>query len=96
MSGRGSAKGLGIAVARASFQSRAAGIGQAEKFRGFVEGFADGVIQRGAELAVAPNPLDHDALRMTAGEQQQQIRKAGLRGAQARQAGGEARGLPDG
>ena len=36
---------VGITLCRKCCQLRTAGIGQTEQFRGFIEGFADGVIQ---------------------------------------------------
>src|SRR3546814_21006808 len=54
---------------------RTAGIAEAEHLRSLVEGLADGVVDRRAEAAIAPDPFHGDELAMTSGDEQQQIRK---------------------
>jgi hypothetical protein len=77
--------GVGRAGARAGLQRRAAWIGQAEQFRGFIKRLAGGVVQGRAEPAVPADTLDQDALRVPAREQQEQIGEGGLRMLKARQ-----------
>ena len=52
-----------------------AGIAEPEQLRSLVEGLAGGIIAACAEHAIFPNPGAHHELRVTAGNQQQQIRK---------------------
>jgi hypothetical protein len=59
-----------------TLDGRAAGIAEAEQLRRLVEGLADRVVDGGAEAAIGADALDRDELRMTAGDQQQQVGKA--------------------
>jgi len=53
----------------------AAGIGQAEHFGGFVEGFAERIVDCGAEPDIIPHTAHHEQLAVAAGGEQQEIRK---------------------
>ena len=85
----------GRAARAPGLQRRAARTGQAEQFRGLVERLADRVVERAAEQAVAPDAFHRDALAMAAGEEQEQIREAGL-GGTGRAGGRSGRAPPDG
>ena len=66
-------KARGIARARGLLDRRAAGLRQAEQLGGLVEGFAERVVDGGAEADVAADVLDQQQLRVPAGDEQQQI-----------------------
>ena len=66
---------LGVAVAGQRFDRRPAGIGQAEQFRGLVEGFAGGIVDRRRQAAIVADPAHFEQLAMPARHQQQQIRE---------------------
>ena len=74
------------ALRRQPFQRRPAGPPQPQHLGNLVERLAHGVIDRGAQPAVAANPLHGHKLAMSAGNQQQQIRKRRTARHQPRQA----------
>jgi hypothetical protein len=67
---------LRLAALRLALDLRAARVGKAEQLRGLVEGFADRVVDRGAEAHVAADVEHCDDLRMAAGGEEQAIRKS--------------------
>ncbi len=67
-------------AARRALDRRAAGIAEAQQLRRLVEGFAGGVVDGGAEPAIAADAFDHQQLAMAAGDQQQQIGKGDVVG----------------
>jgi hydroxymethylbilane synthase len=71
---------------RKFFEIGAAGIGQANELRRFIETFAGGIVQRRAPALVSADIFGNQNLRMPAGDQQQQIREFDLVG-QARSEG---------
>ncbi len=85
----GQVEAFGIALPRLDFHVRTARIGQAQELRHLVEGFADGVVDGGADAHVIADPAHRDELGMPARGQQQQIGKADAVG----QARGERMGL---
>ena len=73
--GRGRAEALQVSIARALLHLGPAGIRQAEKFRGLVEGFADRIVECRAEPDVIADAAHGDDLRVSAGRQKQAIGK---------------------
>ena len=71
---------LGIAVERALFDQRAAGIGQSQHLGDLVEGFADRVVERRAEPDVVADSLHRDELGVAARQQEQEIGEGGIVG----------------
>ena len=69
----GKAEAGGVARACGSLDAGAAGIAQAQHLGDLVEGLAQGVVVRRAELAVAADPFDGDELAVAAGDQEQEI-----------------------
>ena len=68
-----------IARPRRALDIRPAGIGEAEQFRGLVEGFAQRVVDGRAEPSIAADPFNRYELRMAAGDEQQQIGEGAAR-----------------
>ena len=64
-----------IAVAGADFHLRSAGITQPQKLRHLVESLTQGIVNRCAETVIAADAFDKLELRMTARDQQQQVRE---------------------
>ncbi len=58
-----------------SFDFRSARIAKAEQFCGLVEGLSDGIVLRGAEAHIVPDAAHGEDLRVTAGSEEQAIRK---------------------
>ncbi len=71
--GRGSGEAVGVAGARGLLDGGSAGMREAEQFRGLVEGFAERVVDGGAEADVAADILDQQQLRMPAGDEEQHV-----------------------
>ena len=65
----------GIAARRLLLDLRPARIAETEQLRGLVEGFADGVVERGAEPHVIADAAHGDDLGVAAGGEEQAIRK---------------------
>ena len=65
-------------------QQRPAGIGQAQQFGRFVEGFASGVIDGVAEKCLLTDTIDLHQLGVPAGDQQRDERERGRRIGQQR------------
>lgn len=51
-------EGFGVAIGGGFFDFGSAGVGEAEHFPNFVEGFASGIVPGGAELGVFAGPAD--------------------------------------
>ena len=76
--GRGSGTARGSPDSRRPLHRRAAGEAEPEQFRGLVEGFAGGIVDRGGETPVAADPRDQQQLAMAARDEQQEIRESKL------------------
>ena len=73
--GRGSVKRSALPARASRLDLRAAGIAQPQELRGLVEGFADGVVDRGAEPNVFADAEHRDDLGVAAGSEEQAIRE---------------------
>ena len=69
-------KALWVSRLRRPLDVRPAGIGEAQKLGGLVEGFAERVVDGRAEAPIAADAFDRDELRVPAGDEQQKIGKA--------------------
>src|SRR5262245_22295303 len=69
-----------VTVGGLSFDLWAPWIAKTKQFCGLVEGFANGVVLRGAEAHIIPNATYSDDLGMAAGSKEQAIRKRGVDG----------------
>ncbi len=67
--GPGQIEAFRIAVSGPCLDCGAAGIPQSQHFRRLIESLTQGVVNGGAEAAVASNPLDRQQLAMAAGNQ---------------------------
>ncbi len=66
----------GVAPLCGLLNGRSAGVGQTQQARHFVERFAGGVIQRGAQPLVAPVAAHQNHLGVAAGDDQHQQRES--------------------
>ena len=76
---------FGVAPRRLPLDQGAAGKAQAQHLGCLVEGLADGIVDGGAETAIAPHPFDDQQLAMATRDQQHQIRKSHVVGKPRRQ-----------
>ena len=74
--GRGRSKRRGVARARETLDGRAAGEAEPQELRGLVEGFAQRVVDGGAEPLKVADAAHDEKLGMAARHQQQQVRRA--------------------
>ena len=72
--GRGNGKRAGSPVAGGGFDGGAAGKAEAEQLGGLVECLAQRIVDGGAEALIAANAVHQLQLRVTAGDEQQEIR----------------------
>ena len=78
------------------FQGRSARPVETQQLGDLIESLADRIVHRAAQPDIVPDPGHRDALRMSPGQQEQQIRKRRSPLHQARQAGPSARAPPGG
>ena len=71
----GQMEAVGMAAQGLPLDGRAPGIAELQQLGRLVEGFAEGVVDGGADAAIAADAVDAQQLAVTAGDQQQQVGK---------------------